>query len=246
MTEDEQVVKAAVRGSHDIKTRRIRWISVAVFVAAFLVFLASGWIIYASTKNAAHEGAITAAQVKAACGRGELDGKICAQAEKTEKAVEEAPAVSVVEGPKGDQGEPGRPPTASEVLAAVNSWCSVGSRCKPPGPTQRQINLAVASWCGTGACEGRDATDGTDGRDGIDGQNATAEQISTAVDGYCAAREDKCVGPKGDSGSDGRGITDVSCDGGTGTFTFTYTDGTTEEVPCTPPPEPTPDPVPSS
>lgn len=239
MTEEEQqVVRKAVRASHDVKTRRIRWVAIIVTVLAVLAFGVSGWIVYASTLNAANRGAELADTVKDECSRGMREGDSCEQAEDTEKAVEDAPTVTAVKGEKGDKGEPGRPPTPAEVYLAVNSWCSVGGRCRPPGPTTKQIDAAVAAWCGAEKCAGQDGTDGRDGTDGTDGQNATPEQISTAVAAWCS--DGRCKGEKGDKGepgedgADGVSIVDVVCEEGTGTFTFTYSDGKTEEVSCEP------------
>lgn len=255
MTEEEQaLIKTAVRAGKDTKTRRIRMAGIIAFALGLIAFGVSGWIVYASTLNAANEGAITADQVKAECARGVLSGKICDQAKDTEKAVEDAPAVVTVEG---KTGEPGRPATAAETYAAVRLWCAAGTRCKPPGPTQRQVNMAVSALCGTGdRCRGEDgvvtqaqvdmavvALCGVNAERcrGADGEDMTQEQANAAMVAYCAAREDKCVrtgepGGEGPKGDEGRGITDVTCTGGTGTFTFTYSDGTTSEEACGPAP----------
>lgn len=111
--------------------------------------------------------------------------------------------------------------------------------------------------------------DGTDGQDGTDGSTPTAEDVAAALTALCGGT---CKGDKGDpgatgatgpvgkdgapgkdgsNGSDGapgRGITSVTCHVD-GTWTFTWTDGTTSTVsgPCrVAEPEPTPtDPTPS-
>ena len=120
--------------------------------------------------------------------------------------------------------------------------------------------------------------DGTDGQDGTDGASPTAEDVATAVTVLCGGSckgdtgekgEKGDVGAKGDTGATGpagadgapgkdgsngtdgapgRGITSVTCETD-GTWTFTWTDGTTSTVagPCrVTEPEPTPtDPTPS-
>lgn len=148
MTEDEQVIRTALRGSHDNKTRRIRWVGIVLAVLGLVAFGISGWIVYASTRHAANEGAITAGQVKAACAQGELEGEICAQAKKTEKAVEDAPAVTAVVGP---QGEPG-----------------------PPGPAGEPGEDGSDGADGKDGADGRNGIDGKDGAAGAQGEPGEA------------------------------------------------------------------------
>jgi len=261
MTEQEQqVMDAAIRRSHDVKTRRVRMIGIAALVIGVVSFAISGWIVVASILTSANKGADLATQVTTECSKGVLKGAICEQAEDTEKAVEDAPAVAAVQGPRGFTG---RPATAAETLAAVAIWCRSG-RCEPPGPTQRQVNMAVSALCGTGdRCRGEDGVvtqaqvdlavvalcgEGAERCRGEDGEDMTQAQADAAMVSYCQAREDKCVrtGETGNTGAAGRGVKSVDCSQGTGTFTFTFTDDTTQTVECTPPPEPTPDPVPSN
>lgn len=110
MTEEEQkVVRTAVLGSHDDKTRRIRWVAIAVVILGLLGFGVSGWIVYASTLNAANQGAELADTVQDECSQGVRSGDSCEQAKDTEKAVKDAPVVTAVKGEKGDKGEPGEP-----------------------------------------------------------------------------------------------------------------------------------------
>jgi hypothetical protein len=93
--------------------------------------------------------------------------------------------------------------------------------------------------------DGEDGDDGDTGRTGERGPGPTDEQIEAAVAAYCATRND-CTPPPpadgkdgtngrdGSDGAPGRGIASVVCTGGLTpmTFTFTYSDGSSETVTC--------------
>lgn len=112
----------------------------------------------------------------------------------------------VVAGPEGKRGPA---PTAAQIRAGVDAWCSVGDRCKPPGPSRQQMVAAVAAHCASGNCQGspgRDGqdgqgTDGKDGQDGAPGPGPTDAQIAAGIATYCS--NDSCRGPKGDAGPPG-------------------------------------------
>jgi predicted transcriptional regulator len=157
----------------------------------------------------------------------------------------------------GPPGPPGPAPSAAQVQAAVDAFCA-GGRCDGRNPTASQVASAVAVYCdnraecrgpagvdGRDGAPGEDGAPGSDGADGVDGRDApppTQAQVDRAVADYCDARGG-CRGPKGDTGdrgpagadgSNGRGVTSVSCSGPPTTFTFTYSDGASETVTCSP------------
>lgn len=78
--------------------------------------------------------------------------------------------------------------------------------------------------------DGTDGTNGTDGEDGADGQ--PGPMGATGADGKDGANG--ADGADGTDGKDGRSVESVQCDNGLGTFTFTYSDGTSQTVQCTP------------
>ncbi|WIA97611.1 collagen-like protein [Curtobacterium sp. MCBA15_004] len=119
---------------------------------------------------------------------------------------------------------------------------------------------AVAGSPGAAGATGASGTDGDDGRDGRDGkdgeQGATGPTGATGATGASGetgatgtAGTDGATGPQGPAGpagangadgKDGRGVASIDCiatNAGTA-FRFTYTDGTTTDVPgsCTPAP----------
>lgn len=147
------------------------------------------------------------------------------------KPVVDPPATNV-------PGPPGPAPTATQVNAAVADYCA-GDRCKPV-VSRAQVSKAVADYCANGRCRGKDAfsvdgkdgDDGSDGKDGEPGPGPTAEQIGQAVADYCA--DSKCAAKDGTDGKDGTSITEIACDRGTGSFVFTFSDGSTRTVECSP------------
>ncbi|MDN7120314.1 collagen-like protein [Nocardioides sp. ChNu-153] len=108
---------------------------------------------------------------------------------------------------------------------------------------------------------GRDGQDGAPGEDGAPGAvGATGEPGAVGAPGVGSTGETGATGPQGEPGpagpqgepgvpgaagppgpvgADGNGVTAVDCTAGTGTFVFTFTDGTTQTVTCGPIEEPT-------
>lgn len=160
-------------------------------------------------------------------------------------------------GPKGAAGARGPGPTATQVSDAVAVYCAGHDGCTS-GPTAAQVAVAIRGFCAAGQCRGAPGDDATgapgaagqpgqNGRDGAAGPGPTDDQLAAAVVSYCSAH-DNCAGPAGGSGSpgptgppgapgaDGRGVTSIDCNVllGTGTtFTFHYSDGSSQTVDCT-------------
>ncbi|WP_344766174.1 hypothetical protein [Aeromicrobium panaciterrae] len=93
----------------------------------------------------------------------------------------------------------------------------------PAGPagqnaTDSQVAAAIATYCiSHGGCRGPVGPAGAAGAAGTNGTNGA----------------DGKDGADGADGKDGRGIASVTCQGlGTLTLTITYSDGTSEQVPC--------------
>ena len=118
-----------------------------------------------------------------------------------------SPAQPGPSGPTGPQGVPGadgRAPTAAEVLVAVQAYCA-----------------------SVGGCRGADGTNGTNGTDGTPGADGTPG--SPGPQG--PAGQD---GAPGAPGADGVSVTGVSCvlrDDLSTAFRFTFSDGTSSDVP---------------
>lgn len=134
-------------------------------------------------------------------------------------------------------------PTAAQIDAAVKECFSSGV-CVGKA-TQTQVNAAVVTYCSTrNGCTGRPGADSDEpGPQGETGPAPTAAQIYQATAEWCSV-DDRCKGEKGDKGDPGdtgpagRSIESVTCDQGLGTFTFTFSDGTSQTVQCTPGAEP--------
>lgn len=137
-------------------------------------------------------------------------------------------------------------PTAAQIDAAVKE-CFAAGVCVGKA-TQAQVNAAVVTYCSTrNGCAGRPGADSDEpGPQGETGPAPTAAQIYQAAAEWCSV-DDRCKGEKGDKGDKGdagdagpagRSIESVSCDQGVGTWTFHYSDGTSQTVQCTPSAEP--------
>lgn len=108
-------------------------------------------------------------------------------------------------GLQGPQGEPGPPPSNSQVRAAVQRYCSAGV-CRGPAPTAAQVAQAVMRYCNAnGQCrgpqgpegdEGPQGPEGVAGSEGPQGPPPSADQIGAAVNNYCA-EHNNCQGPPG-------------------------------------------------
>lgn len=112
----------------------------------------------------------------------------------------------------------------------------VGHIPGPPGPAGPEGPRGPA---GKDGADGADGEDGTAGADGAEGEPGPAGPPgppgpagSAGADGADGA--DGTNGTDGADGEDGRSVESVSCDRGFGTFTFTYSDGSTQTVQCTP------------
>lgn len=146
---------------------------------------------------------------------------VCAASENVRKAAREPE-------PKTVQGEPGRPPTAGEIRAAVADYLrdnpppagrppttdevaaavSDHMRRNPPepgrSPTTQEIADAVADYCANDACVGPEGSTGPQGPVGPQGPGPTATQIEEAVQKYCRNRpSETCLGPQGERGPAG-------------------------------------------
>lgn len=191
-------------------------------------------------KVVATEGDDLASRVQEACRSGgdaaqELaKTNACEQADRTRETIQDAPI------------EPNA--TAPSALPPLQT------RYVPiPGPTGK------TGATGRAGRDGQDSTvPGPAGADGADstvpGPGASDDQVAAQVAAYCAARND-CTPPpakdgaKGEPGADAPRIADIVCEGGLTpvTFTFVYSDGTTDTVTCgelEPIPTPTPEETP--
>jgi hypothetical protein len=215
--------------------RSRHWIA-GLSIALAIMVLFTGWALHgwAEEKNKevaqkdkqVKAGATVVSNVRAACADPALKKQLeevvsgaCASADKAAKAIDEpSPGAK---GDPGEQGDQGPPPTASQVLAAVSTYCAKGA-CAPKGPTQAQVNAAVTAYCSGGVCNGEPGSDatGVPGPEGAQGPPPSDEQIAAAVATYCANGncrgkdgEDGAKGDKGDPGDDAR------------PFEFTFTVG---------------------
>ena len=169
---------------------------------------------------AAGQAQSLAEQIKAACSSGDLVGPVCEQAEQVAAAPAPPPPLA-----SPATGEPGRPPTAAEIQAAVDAYLvehppACGRPPTPaevaaavaeylianpptPGrpPTAEEISAAVAQYFADNPV--RDGRDGKDGEDGEPGPPPTAEEIDSAVAAWIDAHPDSVRGPKGDEGEPG-------------------------------------------
>lgn len=111
-----------------------------------------------------------------------------------------------VPGIQGVPGDDGRPPTAEEVLAAVNAYCA-----------------------SVGGCKGADGTDGAPGAPGADG--APGESIVGPQGPAGPAGQDGAPGAPGAAGVSVTGVSCVLRDDLSTAFRFTFSDATTADVP---------------
>ncbi len=210
-------------------------------VAVLVVLATAGWAMavyyFADGKSAAVKDANQiarpaddlAARVQAACRGDGSDAKrlaekgLCSRAAETRKEIDKAPSISV-------------PSQTSQASPVQTRYVPIPGPSGPPGE------------------------DGSDGADSdTPGPQGPAGNDST-VPGPAGPPGQSIKGDKGDKGDrgesikgdPGRGFTDVSCQAEGGltpslTFTFTYSDGTSQTITCTqlPPVDPTPEPEPT-
>lgn len=162
------------------------------------------------------------------------------EGEDPEKLPTPAPVPpEVVEGDTGPAGEPGRPPTMTEIAQAVSTYCALNDFCRGPNGSDvsdSQVAAAVTAFCADGRCVGERGEKGDKGDPGAAGGPGPAgESIKgdTGDTGPAGA-----TGATGPAGSDGRGLASVTCvqpdPAGPTYFRFTYTDSEFSDVegPC--------------
>jgi len=99
--------------------------------------------------------------------------------------------------------------------------------------TPEGIFAQVARYCSLIICVGAPGTNGTNGTNGSDGQTVVGPAGPPGADSTVPGPEGP-AGPTGPAGADGRGITSGPTCNADGTWTTTYSDGTTEtqDGPC--------------
>lgn len=115
---------------------------------------------------------------------------------------------------RGDRGEPGRPPTAAEILDGIKQWCTVSPA----------------------SCRGADGEDGV-GTAGPPGETVVGPQGEVGATGPQGPQgEQGAIGPQGERGISVTVVECVMLDPLTSAFRFTFSDGTTTDVlgPCMP------------
>lgn len=201
----EEHVDATARASRS--AARWRWISRAIFAGLTIAVVAfGGYLAVANTalRDELGESADRLAESQAEAAA--LYEQLLAAGE--DPVVEPSEPGSA--GPIGPQGVPGiqgipgadgAPPTAAEVLVAVQAYCA-----------------------SVGGCRGADGAPGANGTAGAPGADGTPGS----------------PGPQGPAGQDGApgavgvSVTGVSCvirDGLSTAFRFTFSDGTSSDVP---------------
>lgn len=221
MRKDEEIVEtSAIEGKDKGSRHLIVGLAIALLLSlGILIWALIGW--GQDKDEQANAGANLAAEVQAACDdatlKKELNGLgLCDSADKAAEVIQE--------GPQGKTGETGPPPTAAQVLLAVQSYCG-GGACTPSGPTQGQVNAAVARFCSGDQCQGLPGEDATGepgedatgepgpggatgpaGPEGQQGPGPSAEQIKAAVNTYCG-ENNNCQGPSGPAGEDAKPFT---------------------------------------
>jgi hypothetical protein len=117
------------------------------------------------------------------------------------------PGATGAPGPRGPQGVPG-----------------------PRGPRGERGQTGATGAGGTAGQVGAAGEQGPAGPKGEQGDTGPAGAKGDKGDPGPAGPQ----GPAGAAGQDGTSITQVDCTSGTGTFVFTYSDGTTQTVDCQP------------
>lgn len=210
----EQHVDATVRASRS--AARWRWASRAIFaglVVAVIVF--GGYLGFANTalRDELGESADRLAESQAEAAA--LYEQLLAAGEDpvvepSEPGARGEIGPQGVPGIQGVPGDDGRPPTAEEVLAAVNAYCVSVGGCKGADGME-----GAPGAPGAAGIPGESGADGIPGESGADGAPGPA-------------------GPQGEPGMNGVSILSVSCvllDDLSTAFRFTFTDGTSSDVP---------------
>ncbi|MFE6645652.1 hypothetical protein ACFVJS_03755 [Nocardioides sp. NPDC057772] len=237
------------------RTVRWAWIFVGILAGAVVVGMLV-WLWRLSSDSEADDRAIANLEADRAKLSKRLDEQQQTSAEQMRASIALAEQVKRLGGkPVVEPGEPAAPipplgPTQAQVNTAVSVICA-GSRsaCRP---TDAQVKTTLRAICGD--CRGEDAKPPKDGEDGEDAtpeqiDAAVARQIDAAIARHCG--EDGCRGPGPTDqqiddrlaaycgagncrGQDGRSVESVACEQGTGRFTFTYSDGSTQTIECFP------------
>lgn len=202
----------AAEVSREVGLRRLK---LGLFIGAAVavaVALGAAAATYFGQQEDINAGVSLADQVAAACTAGAIEDP-AARKRLCEQA-EEVQA-TVKEGPQGIAGVDG----ADGVNGVDGAPGSPGASGRP-------------------GRDGKNGEDGEDGEDGAAGASGAPGSDST-VPG--SPGPSGAPGADGSDGADGRGVASVECTSGTGSFTFHYTDGTTETVECSPA-DPAPEP----
>lgn len=262
-TTDREIVKAASADGKNPWARRLLLGLIAAFLVFFIGGGIAVYYVYNYLQDYASQGANLAQRVQEACAddAANTDGldDLCNEADTV---VDNAPSV-VIPGPQGEPGEDGEDgrdgsdgangssgttPSANQIELAVLRYCNEGLCQGPQGENGRSatatdVQAAVELYCdANGECRGEGGATGSSGSQGIPGPPPSAEQVAAAVVSYCSTRNE-CRGPTGAAGAPGaagaagRGIEGIACEAtGATSFIITYTDGTSEEIECTPEP----------
>jgi hypothetical protein len=235
---------------------RLHWLAVAMIGGACVI---AGMFIWAFVgklteadradsavaqgKDAQQDAKTLATGVQAACRKPVVDPSIKPYCPKANEVINQ-PLI------KGDKGDPGEPGAQGEQGPPGPSGPSGPSG--PPGPSGRP------GAAGSSGTDGRPGTPGPPGNDGADG--APGSPGPPGAEGSPGPAgppgppgpsgppgTDGKDGADGTDGEDGRGIVTVACDSNSArrwTFTFTFTDGTSQTISCggisAPPPSLTP------
>jgi len=118
MTEhDEEIVRDAVSGSKDSRTRWVIRILSVLVIASLITAVVALWEVWYQKQKQVNAGKDLAVQVQTACTHGSLSGDLCTKAKDVEKIAKEGPqgppgaaggnGPQGPAGPKGDKGDTG-------------------------------------------------------------------------------------------------------------------------------------------
>lgn len=187
------------------------WSWIARMVGVIIVLGVLGFGVFLATANADLIDQLDEAHVENAELRDKVDAlyeQVLAAGERpVVEPSEETSSLGPVAGPVGPQGEPGRGPTATEVLEGISRYCGPGLCVGPKGDT------------GPAGTPGAPGTPGESGPAGPPGESIVGPQGE--------------IGPQGESGMDGVSIVSVTCvlrDDLSTAFRFTFSSGVTNDV----------------
>lgn len=201
MTEhDEEIVRDAVRGSRDAKTRWLIRILSTLVIASLLVAAIAFWEVWYQKQKQVDAGKNLAIQVQTACKNGYLSGELCTTAKNVEKVAKDGP-----QGPPGAAGGAG-PQGPAGVKGDTGAKGDVGA----PGLPGQNGAAGATGPKGEKGDNGATGSQGSQGNPGVDG--AQGSQGETGPKGDTGD-----VGPKGDTGDQG-----PKGDTGESAFPFTF------------------------